>query len=870
MSSVAAADLIVPRPPSPVVLRPRLFETLDRGADGPLTLISAPAGAGKTALLASWLAERPRDVGWLTLRPGLAETAFWAEWLESIRRVAPRRSLLAGLAPPRVATPAGFLVQLLNGFAELDAPLTLVIDDFHELGRRSVAGAIEQLLRAAPDSVRLIISTRQDPPLPLHLLRASGELTELRGHDLAFDQGEARELLEALDISLDAPDFAVLLDRTEGWAAGLRLFTLAQARTDNTNAVIDFALDERPAVEYLTAETLARQSEETRGFLLTTSIVDRLTPELAEALTDRADSLHLLEQFVSENLFIERLETRPVWYRYHVLFNALLRAELLHARRYEVPGLHARAARWYLEQGASLEAVRHALEAGDFKLVTRCIVEAWFELVGGMDEALHGEFLAKIPDRRLKSSAELSAVVATIELMRGNGRRAHKLLDLARVIAPTSEAGEAVIAFASLLDAALDGASGEAKARANDVVELAVDEALPAPSSAALHAIALSHLGIAELNLDRLDPAEDHLNEALELSRKDDVLYSELISMGGLAWLELLQGRLRRAARLARAVVERAEAEGRASTFQTTYAHAALALIELEWDDLEGAEQHARRLAEIAAVTDDRLARAWSALIGANVSLASGPEGALLGLQQVRGTRAAIAAVESGALHRFAEYVEAKLLSAVGERTAAETFLERSLRKRPGSGGLLAVRARIRLAEGDGDGALEALDLDAEETVPPVDVERNVLRALALRAIGEESAASVALEEALELAEPENVRRPFMDAGRSVRDLLADHLRHSASHRWFASELVRDLDGTGARGAVPAELLDPLSARELEVLRYLPTMMSNGDIAGELFVSVNTVKTHVKSIYRKLDATRRQDAVRRARQLHLL
>jgi LuxR family transcriptional regulator, maltose regulon positive regulatory protein len=853
------------------VRRSRLFASLDEGVNGPLTLISAAAGAGKTSLLASWLDERPQGrVAWLTLRPRITERVFWAEWLESIRRIAPRRSALSRLRAPRAGTPAGFVVQFLNGLAELDEPLTLVLDDFHEARHRAVTGAMEQLLRAAPDTCRLVLSTRHDPALPLHLFRASGELTELRGRDLAFTDAEARELLNGLGIDLETADFATLLERTEGWAAGLRLFTLSQARSQTDSGVAGaLAFEERPAVEYLTAEALARQPEETRDFLLATSVVDRLTPDLADTLTDRTDSSHLLERLVADNLFIERLDTRPVWYRYHRLFNALLRAELMHTRRSEVSGLHARAARWFLAHGDSLEAVRHALDAGDVKLVARCIVEAWFELVGRMDESLHGEFLPKISERRLKGSPELSAVAATIELIRGNASRATRLLDLASANTPVCGPGEAVLEFAELLRAALDGASGEVVGRASELENAPRDGFLP-QSADALQAIALAHLGIAELSLDHSTPAQTHLNEALERSRHSDVLYAELLSMSGLAWLELAQGRLRRAARIAGAAAERAEIELRAPAFQTTLAHAALALIELEWDNLEAAESHANRLGEIATATDDRVARGWSALIGAALSLNAGPEGAVLGLQQLRGTRTAVAGVESTELHRFGEYVEARLLCAVGERTEANALLERALGRRPDSARLLTARARIRLAEGDADGALAALAAVEDDATPSGATRRSVLRALALSASGERPRAAASLAEALALAEPENVRRPFIDAGRPVRELLADHLRHSGSHRWFASELVRDFDGNGSGGGAPAELLDPLSGRELEVLHYLPTMMSNGDIAGELFVSVNTVKTHVKSIYRKLDATRRQDAVRRARQLHLL
>jgi len=198
--SVAAADLVIPRPPSPLVQRTRLFELLRDGIRGPLTLISAPAGAGKTSLLASWLAAEPREVAWLTPRPQLTEAGFWAEWLAAVHNVAPARSALRRLSAPRTGTPAPFVVQLLNGFAELEEPLVVVVDDFHSVRSPDICAAIEQLMRAAPISLRLVLATRHDPPLPLHLLRASGELTELRAHDLAMTLDEARELLDGLGL----------------------------------------------------------------------------------------------------------------------------------------------------------------------------------------------------------------------------------------------------------------------------------------------------------------------------------------------------------------------------------------------------------------------------------------------------------------------------------------------------------------------------------------------------------------------------------------------------------------------------------------------------------------------------------------------
>jgi LuxR family maltose regulon positive regulatory protein len=322
--------------------RPRLFELLDRGVEGPLTLISAPAGAGKTSLLASWLAAEPREVAWLTPRPQLTEAAFWAEWLAAVQRVVPARSAVRKLAGPRTGTPAPFVVQLLNSFAELEEPLVVVVDDFHIVRSPEICAAIEQLLRAAPTSLRLVLSTRHDPPLPLHLLRASGELTELRAHDLAMTKDEVQELLDGLGVELEPHVLSLLLEQTEGWAAGIRLFTLAhRARGREATVIEAIELDERPASEYLLAEVLRRQSDEARDFLLATSVAERFTADLANAMTGRSDSAHLAERLVADNVFIERLDTQPPWYRYPPpLRRAAARRAAVHGA-----GTHRRAAR---------------------------------------------------------------------------------------------------------------------------------------------------------------------------------------------------------------------------------------------------------------------------------------------------------------------------------------------------------------------------------------------------------------------------------------------------------------------------------------------------------------------------------------------
>ncbi|MFL6016571.1 MAG: LuxR C-terminal-related transcriptional regulator [Gaiellaceae bacterium] len=871
--SVAAADLVIPPPPRPLVVRSRLLDRLAEGTRGPLTLLSAPAGFGKTSLLSSWLATDANSVAWLAPRRRLGEASFWAEWLSAIQRVVPARSELGRIVPPRAGTPPGFVVQLLNGFTQLDEPIVVVIDDFHTVQSVEIASTLDELLRAAPAALRLVLSTRHDPMLPLHLLRASGELTELRARDLAFTPDEARELLDGLGLEVDSQSFATLLVRTEGWAAGLRLFVLSYGGEQGNQGVLQsLAFDGRPASEYLLAEVLRRQPEDIRDFLLATSIAERFTPDLADAMTGRTDSAQVAERLVADNLFIDRIESQPPSYRYHNLFAELLRAELRHTERNWIPELHAAAARWHFEQGAPMEAVQHALAAGDLDLLAMCLADGWFDLIARTDTAFRSHVLARISQPDVDSSAQLSAVLASVDFISGQTRSGSRRLARAQKLRPkdASPSLQAVLTFAELLRCTNRGSFQKTARLAHKLLELAEISPFSSQSAETMRAIALAHLGLAEVALDQLRDAEAHLTESLETSRVTDIPYAELASLGGLAWLELIRGRLRRSERIARGAVDFAHARGWERSAHATLSLSALTLVELEWDDLDAAEGHARELGELARKADDVAGRAWSAAIQASLSLAGKGPGVEVGLERLRGLTSEVGTLESPRLQRHISGLEARLLAATAEHEAAAAVAASAVEEHPESPELQAVQARLALSAADADRALAALAVPTDAAYPVGAVERDVLRALALRALGDDRGALIELESALARAEPEAIRRPFLSAGRGVRELLSEHLRRAVSHRWFASELVRRLEGGSSAGVPPAELLEPLSAREGEVLRFLPTMMSNADIASELYVSVNTVKTHVKSIYRKLEVTRRQDAVRRARQLHIL
>jgi LuxR family transcriptional regulator, maltose regulon positive regulatory protein len=849
--------------------RPRLFDTLDAGRERRLVLISAPAGAGKTALLSTWLAERRRRrVAWMSLRPRRGESAFWAAFLEALRHVAPETAGLSRLAAPRAGTPSSFVDRLLNVVAQLRSPVTVVIDDFHNLPGGGVADGIEQLLRAPTPRLRFVISTRHDPNLPVHLFRANGEVVELRAADLAFTADETREFLGALDLELHPVLLKALLERTEGWAAGLRLFTLSLR--GGTAAGVDALLDDTAAVDYLVQEALRHQPDETRRFLLQTSIVDRLTPDLAEALTGM-ESSGMLEELVNQNLFIERVGSSPTWYRYHHLFAELLRMEMLQDAPAEIPELHARAARWYLANGEHVDAVQHAFAAGELDLASTCLVESWFDLLVEADLTVQMALMDALPSERIANSVPLTAVAATLAFINGDVRRGASWLDaLGSVdVRELDLRVQGIFTFACLLRHRLDGKCSQAADLAETLLELSEAGFLPGRTADRIKTLAVGFLGVCELWLER-DDAQAHLHEALHLARATDVSRIEILSLGGLAMLELGRGRLRRAARLAGRAADVAESGGLDRTPHATLAYAVLALVEYEWNDLDAAESNARLLAAVARLSGDRVARALSAYVDGCLCLARGDGDVELGIQRLKGVASDWGAVDALSLRAASASAYARLVAATGDDSAAKEILEQAQVDAPAASEVALGLARLRLTDGEPESALALLSVDGGGDASAASIECSVLAAIAYRALGQTEESRTAFGRALALGEGESIRRPLLDAGPSLRELLSDHLRHSASHRWFASDLLSALNGNDARGSAPAELLEPLTARETDVLRYLPTMMSNADIAGELFVSVNTIKSHVKSIYRKLGATQRRDAVHRARQLHLL
>ena len=867
----AGAELHLPKAPPSVVLRPRLFDLLDAGAaDCALTLVSGPPGAGKTVLLTSWLRERPHDasLAWVSLREA-DRAPFWQQVLDAVRPSLGRDMLLYGLdAPGDDASPA-FVERFVRAAAELDRPLVLVIDDLH-LASSAAIGALDRVLRSPPAPLHIVAASRIDPALPLHVLRVTGDLAQIRAQELAFNEEETRALFSGMGIELLDHELATVVTRTEGWAAGLRLFGLSiHAREGDLDVVERFAVDERPASEFLAAEVLAIQPFDIRMFLLRTSIVDSLDGELANELTDRHDGERVLEQLYRDNVFVERVGGSRNVYRYHQLFGALLRAEAVYELQEDLAQLHQRAAVCLARRGRAVEAVQHAGDARQWDLVASLLAEHWSAVFASTANDSQTELFQAPPSRDASASPVVEAFRALTRVATSNSRGEAALLADAQErrddVPEAARPGfDALVRYASALAARARGNFAQAAKLARLGLERAPIEATSAESEDRRRALGLATLGVAQLWEGTHDEARATLEEAVDIARRTGTTPAEIDALAHLSLLELEAGQLRRAARIARAALdlERVHAQ---SLPAGVVARLVLALVQYEWGDLDVAEAALASADAVTRKTGDVPGRVLGAVAAAAVALSEGGESADDALLRLRAIRRRTPALTSALGGRIAA-LEARLLAKTARLDEAAELLADT----DGDADAAVASARIKLALGAPQEALEIL-AERRGASPYVEIEARVTEAVARRALGDEEAAVESLDVALALAEPEAVRRPFIDAGSAVRDLLAAHLRRTNAHRWLAAELAAYLDGRNASdGVAPAELLEALSDRETEVLRYLPTIMSNADIASELFVSVNTVKTHVKSIYRKLGATRRQDAVRRARQLRLL
>ena len=830
-------------------------------------------------LLRSWIEEAGLEgrVGWVSVeREERDPQRFLLAVVRALRDTGAGSRLVREVTPSPEVDGWTVVERLLEDLASLDDRLWLVIDDAHELLTKDVLSQFELLLMRAPAELRFVLAARHDLHLGLHRLRLAGELTEIRSRELRFTRDEASALFETAGVELSREALRLLVDRTEGWAAGLRLAALSLAEhPDPERFAADFSGSERTVAEYLMAEVLERQPEEVRRLLLRTSILERVSGPLADALVGASGSERILHELERAGAFVTSLDARRSWFRYHQLFADLLQLEMRRTAPDELPALHDAAAHWFADHGDPLAAIRHAQAAENWGLAARLLSEHWFALSLGGQSATARELLAAFPAHVVDVDPELAVLIGSGMAWRSHaeaerrfalaGERLSSVPADRRVrLRLTLEALRLSLARerVDLASLAAEAQALLAAAETPDATRLAVGEDL--------RTLTLITLGIAEAWALRSNEADRHLEEGVALARRIERPYLEVVGLAHRA-VVASERSLTLAIDQSSQAIELARAHGWADEPVVTVPYLVLATT-MVW---QGSAGEAERSLEQAKLTLRPEIQPAAHLV---LSLTQGALELSRGRDAVALTafRAAARAAEMlAAGHPLAIVTQGLLLSAyvrLAELERAEQVHGALGDDERDSEHIRIPLAALRLAQGDPEAAAAALApvLAAPGPHHVSAVTAFLLEALARDALGDTAAAGRALERALDLAEPESLLWPFL-VHRSP-ELLERHRRNGSAHAALISE-IRDVLAGGARASLPGEahgLREPLTGSELRVLRYLPTNLSRREIANELYVSEHTVKAHTGHVYAKLGVHGRSEAVERARSLGLL
>jgi LuxR family maltose regulon positive regulatory protein len=898
------------------VSRPRLVEQVNAGLFRKLTLISAPAGFGKTTLLSEWVRSCERPVAWLSLDEGDNDLARFMTYLvgalprieaarESIDGIAD--TVLSGLQSPRGPQMEGVLTWMINEITTASRPLALVLDDYHLITAQPVHEAVSFLLEHLAPEMHLVIASRSDPPLLIAGLRGRGQLTELRQADLRFTPEEVAAFLsQATGLELSVQDVAALSSRTEGWIAGLQLAAVSmQGRDDVSSFVRDFTGSNRYVLDYLVEEVLERQPVEVQDFLLQTSILDRLAGPLCDAVIEpdggeaggpstsgegaRLSGQETLEMLERSNLFIVRLDDERRWYRYHHLFADLLRQRLRQAQPELLPTLHVRASEWHERNGLIPSAIGHAVSAQDFQRAARLIeVGADVTLRRAEFDTLR-RWVEALPDEVVRGNPRLCVRYALVLLIAGG------TLDEVKACLDDASRGDSAGALEAelvTLQAMLATLEGDVQ-RSLELSQRAL-ELLPDERTVSLGFVE-RNLGVIYMLRGDMDAAQEVFEKSAMLGEKVGDFISMVVAQEKLGATRRLQGRLREAKIIYEKALESATDDK--GHLHPVIIKAVLGLADIlrEWNDLEGAEE----LVEEGL----GLASAWSRFLALACYLVLSrirqAQGDLEGAEDLlhRGQQLAVEWDVSEMDDVIVDSYLVRVWLAQGDLEAATEWLEKrgfsshavaaELEKPRKTVSLeylrqaeYSVLARVYLAKGEPDRALEVLGPLSRKTERQgwgaLLLEALALEALALQSQGEVERALNVLRRALSLGEPEGYVRTFVDEGEAMAQLLREAASGGIAPGYVSRLLavfeVEEHGPLGEAGTPQAEepLAEPLSDREMQVLRLLNTSLSSTEIAEEMVVSVNTVRSHIRSIYGKLGVHSRYEAVARARELNLI
>ncbi len=905
---ILATKLHVPPARPNLVSRPRLLESLAQSLEARLILLSAPAGFGKTALVSEWLATHPCPAGWLSLDRGDNDPVrFWSYLIAALQTIEPElgKSAQALLRTSQGSPIESILTVLINDLASKGTHAILVLDDYHAIDTPAIQGALAFFIDHLPTGVHVVISTRADPPIALAHLRARGSLLELRADALRFTFEETADFLnQKMTLGLSAGDIRNLAARTEGWIVGLQLAALSlKGRPDASAFIQAVSGSQRYILDYLAEEVLNLQTDDIQAFLLQTCVLERLCGPLCDALmADRTDASGqaTLEYLDRANLFVVPLDEERTWYRYHHLFAELLRARLLrfHRERH-VQSLHARAAAWYDQNGLPAEAIEHALGAKETERACRLIEQiagsAW--LGGEFYQVLR--WVEALPEELVRSRPWLCVWSAWSHLQAGIVHGVGEMVDDAERAAT---AGAALDQALTEQIAALRVTCAGLRHDTQTTIELAVRalEGSAARNEAAsllARSNVLNVLGFAYYVKGELSQAEKAYREARRVAHESGFLLRELLVAHKLANISKVLGRLHEPYQLYREALAHLQEQGKGAFFAAGYLYCGLSHLLYEWNRFDEAHQMIAQSLRLNELTQVPHLTIDTCQAQARLLLARGDaEGAQTALQ---------AAADLIRKHYcWPEVVSAnecyqvRVWLARGDLESATRWAERCRPGGPKPPDFLRemseiARARVLIAQGLPEEAVGLLGLLAgaaeagARTGPLVEI-------LALQALGQSMIRAgrqehgttrpelKALERSLVLARPEGFVRLFVDEGPAMATLL-----RQAASRGIEPDYVQKLlnafavrtgtDRAAVSGTHPSgprrltsSLIEPLSERELEVLRLVAQGLSNRDIAERLFVAVGTVKAHVHSICGKLDAENRTQAIVRGQRLGLL
>jgi len=894
LSPLLSSKLQAPRVRSPLVSRPRLLSQMDEASRLPLTLLAAPAGFGKTTVVSEWVARGSRHAAWVSLDPADNDPArFWAYTLAALE------TLQRGVSTTELAFPGGMalggeqqapdalLTALINAVAGFSWDFSLVFDDYHVIKNQQIHDAIAFVVNYAPACLHIVLATRAEPPLPLSRWRARGTLGEIRAADLRFTPDEARQFLTGvMGLGLPEEDSTALETYTEGWIAGLQLAALA-VRQQQASRIHDLirgsVAGHRYVLDYLSAEVLQALDPGVQSFLRQTAILDQLSASLCDAVTGRSDSQAVLAYLERSELFVVPLDVEGHWYRYHNSFAPILQKLLSQAEPALIPELHRRAALWYQEQRLYPEAIHHALALPDYPLAANLIETAAPEQLHRAEVVTLVAWLEALPRDLIGSRADLSIYYLVANLVAWHVDELRQFVDdLQRDPPPpaTAQHADDLRGVIMVVQALLAAKSGD-ESRMSDLARYALESA---PNEVTWPGVLRPWVrGLSYLLSGEPESASQTLAEMISANQTQGNLMLAA-TVAAAARLDIEYGSLSRAGAMCRRAIVLLHQRGGARAPVAGLVYSMMALTLRLQDDLEGAEQYVlkglpliRQWGATWALLRNYVSLAWirqgrGDLAGAEEALRSA-SGLAEDEAMVNAHEAALALARgdveaaarwAGELARLSNAPELDLLSFVPVKTATWPWL--------------------LVAQGQSAQAVPILQRLLDEPTArgrlPLRIHDNALLALAWRGQGQPGRAYVALGEALGLAEPEGYLRVLLDLGRPLIDLLREGL---AAHAWpeprlsaFAGKLVmlgqRAEAGAGPpAGLAPtAALAEPLSPREVEVLRLAAQGLSNQEIAELLYLGLSTVKTHMHNIYGKLGVESRKEAVARARDLKLL